>query len=107
MKVAAIKYAVDEIKRGGFDAHITLKTFQHIRKDEELAPLYIRAIGGRPGEDRGNPIKARINRNLGAAIKTAVDAVPQTANGHPLKAQVSGEFIITYTLLSPAAGQTV
>jgi hypothetical protein len=105
VKAAAIRFAVEETKRG-FDAHITLKTFQHIRNDDKLRPLYLRAIGDRPGDERGNPIKARINRNLGAAIKTAVGAVPQTAHGHPLKAQVTGEFILSYTPLSPAPGLT-
>jgi hypothetical protein len=107
LKAAAIKFAVDETKRSGFDPHITLKTFQQIRKDDKLRPLFVRAIGNRPGDERGNPIKARINRSLGAAIKTAVGAVPQTANGNPLKAQVTGEFILSYTPLSPAPGTTV
>jgi hypothetical protein len=104
LKRAAIKFAVDETQRCGFDSDITLKTFQHIRTNERLCALYLRAIGNRPGDERGNPIKARINRNFGAAIKTAVGAVPQTANGNPLKAQVTGEFIFSYTRLALAPG---
>jgi hypothetical protein len=72
--------------------------------DEKLQTLYLRAIGDRPGDERGNPIKARINRSLVAAIKTAVGAVPQTANGNPLKAQVTGEFILSYTPLELPSG---
>jgi hypothetical protein len=101
VKRAAIDFAVDETKRSGFNPHITLKTFQHIRT--ELRPEYECAIGERPGEDVGNHIKARINRTLGAAIKSALGAVSQTANGNPLKVQVSDEFIRSYTPLQPGA----
>jgi hypothetical protein len=44
LKVAAIKFAVDETKRSGFDPHITLKTFEHIRKDDKLRPALSRRM---------------------------------------------------------------
>lgn len=99
VKTAAIKFAIDETQRSGFDPHITLKTFQHIRT--EMRPKYECAIGDRRGEDVGNHIKARINRTLGAAIKAVLGAVSQTVNGNRLKVQVSGEFIRSYTPLEP------
>lgn len=104
VKAAAIKFAIAHCAKS-FDPHVTLKTFQHIRTDERLNPIYLRAIGNRPGEESGNPIKARINRTFGAAIKTAVGAVPQTVNGNPMKIQVSGEFIQSYTPLDPGASK--
>lgn len=103
LKTRVIAFAVDHV-RDEFDPHITLKVFQHIKADEKLRTLYLRAIGDRPVDERRNPIKSRINRSFGAAIKTAVGAVPQTANGNPLKAQVTGEFILSYTPLEPAPG---
>lgn len=87
----------------GFDPSVTLKVFQHLRADEDMDKKYRTAIGGRPGNEKGNPIKARINRSLGAAIKTAVGARPEkTANGDPVKVPVSGEYIFSYTLLARA-----
>ena len=84
---------------------MTLKVFQALRTDENLRRLYLRAIGDRPGNERGNPIKARINRTFGAAIKTAVRATPKkTADGNPVKVQVSNEFIFSYTQLEPPPG---
>lgn len=100
VKTAAIKFAVAHCEKD-FDPHVTLKTFQHIKSDERLNPIYLRAIGNRPGDERRNPIKARINRTLGAAIKTAVGAVPQTVHGNAVKVQVSGEFIQSYTPFDP------
>jgi len=91
-----------------FDPNVTLKVFQSIRTDEELCALYQTAINDRPPNapprtpnDRGNPIKARINRTIGAAIKTAVNATPKTVSGNPIKVQVSNEFIFSYTQLDP------
>jgi hypothetical protein len=101
LKKEAIKFAVEETQRNGFASDITLVVFQHIRINERLCTLYQRAIGDRPGGDSGNHIKARINRNFGAAIKTAVGGVPQTQNGNAVKVQVAGEFIKSYTPLDP------
>jgi hypothetical protein len=99
-----IAYAKDRTAKK-FDEHVTLKVFQHIRENDHLRGLYERGIGARPGADRGNHIKARVNRTLGAAIKTAVGAIPKTENGNVLRAQVEGEFIRSYTLLEPDTGK--
>jgi len=104
LKKAAIDFAKDETDKE-FDEGITLKVFQHIRTEPHLSELYKRAIGGKDGFDRGNPIKARINRTFGAAIKTTAGAIPKTINGNVLKAQVTGEFIQSYTLLEPDTGK--
>ncbi|QQN62168.1 hypothetical protein JIR23_21495 [Bradyrhizobium diazoefficiens] len=82
------------------NSDITLKVFRHIRQDERLNPKYSRAIGGRPADERGNHTKARINRSLGAAIKTALRATPRMERGKPAKVQVTGEFIFSYTPLN-------
>jgi hypothetical protein len=102
VKAAALEFAVKEAGREGtVPPDITLRTFRHIRRDEHLSGLFSRAIGNRPGDDRGNWTKARINRNLGAAIKTAVGAVSKTIDGNPVTVQVTGEFIRSYTPLEP------
>lgn len=101
LKNAAIDYAKKETDKE-FDEGITLRVFQHIRTDPHLCGLYKRAIGGKNGFGRRNLIKARVNRTLGAAIKTAVGAIPKTINGKVLKAQVTGELIQSYTLLGVA-----
>ncbi len=102
LKAAVLRQVEAYLQENGFDASITLKMFQLIRTNDKLRALYEKAIGGKPGEDRDNSIKARINRNFGAAIKTAARANPQKVNGNPIKAQVSGEFIQSYTLLELA-----
>jgi hypothetical protein len=45
-----------------FNANMTLKVFQAIHTRDELRRLYFRMIGDRQGDERGNSIKARINR---------------------------------------------
>jgi hypothetical protein len=98
VKAKAIAMARRITKRR-FDPNVTLKVFQEIKTDGDLRSLYRRAIGGGPGDERGNHVKARINRSLGAAIKTAIGATPVKTNGKPVKVQVSGEYIFSYTLL--------
>lgn len=101
LKKLAIAYAKERTAETFYE-DITFKVFVHIRDDGDLRALYQRAIGGGLGTERGNHIKARINRTLGAAIKTVVGAIPKTVNGTVLKGQVpSGEFIRSYTLLEP------
>jgi len=101
LKKAVIERARELSPKSDFDPDVTLKVFQWIKADPELRSLYERAIGGRPGDARGNHIKARVNRTLGATIKRAVDAASQTMDGGPAKVQVSGEFIFSYTMLEP------
>ncbi len=101
LKKEAIAYAKDRTAETFYE-DITFKVFAHIRENDRLRELYERAIGGRPGTDRGNHIKARINRAFGAAIKTALGAIPKIVNGHVQKGEVpAGEFIRSYTLLEP------
>ena len=57
-----------------FDPNVTLKIFREFRTDAELRRLYERAIGDRPGNERGNALKAKLNRSLGALSKAAVGA---------------------------------
>lgn len=104
LKDLAIREAQKRVMENGFDPSVTLHVFQAIRSNDTLRQLYLKAIGGGSGEERGNPIKARINRSLGASIKTAVGAEPQMIEGNPVKVQVSNEFIFSYTLLRKAAG---
>jgi hypothetical protein len=97
VKDAAIEYAKDH--KEGFAPDITLEIFKHIEKDDHLRKRYYRAIGNRPGDDRGNWTKARINRAIGAAIKAALGATSQTIGGNPVKVQVAGAYIRSYTPL--------
>ncbi|WP_192250101.1 hypothetical protein [Mesorhizobium caraganae] len=102
LKAKAVSLAQKLVSENGFDPNVTLKVFQAIKANEDLNRTYLCAVGDRPGDERGNPIKARINRSLGAAIKTAVRANPQTIDGNPVKVQVSNEYIFSYTLLEKA-----
>jgi hypothetical protein len=104
VKAEAIELAKNLSPARAFDPNVTFKVFQAIRTNNRLQRLYLRAIGDRPGDERGNHIKARINRSLGAAIKIAVDATPKMIGGNPVKVQVTGEFIFSYTLLAPRPG---
>lgn len=104
VKARAIALAQRLSPEDSFDPNVTLKVFQAIRIRDELRHLYLQAIGDRQGNERGNPIKARINRTLGAAIKTAVRGTPKTVDGNPVKVQVSNEFIFSYTQLEPPPG---
>jgi hypothetical protein len=98
----AIAFARELTKRS-FYPDVTLRVFQEIKANDELRTLYLRAIGGRSGDERGNAIKARINRSLGASIKTAVGArTVKSAGGEAKKVQVFGEFIFSYSELAPA-----
>jgi hypothetical protein len=104
VKARAIALAQKLSPENAFDPNVTLKVFRAIRTEKDLLRLYLRAIGDRQGNERGNPIKARINRTLGAAIKTAVRGTPKTVDGNPVKVQVSNEFIFSYTQLDPPSG---
>lgn len=86
------------------NSDVTLRVFRRIRQDDRLARIYGCAIGGRPPAERGNPTKARLNRSIGAAIKTSVGATSRMENGKPAKVQVAaGEYIFSYTpLILPA-----
>jgi hypothetical protein len=104
IKARAIALAQQLSPEHAFDPSVTLKVFRAIRTEDDLRRLYLRAIGDRPGNERGNSIKARINRTLGAAIKTAIRGTPKTIDGNPVKVQVSNEFIFSYTQIEPPPG---
>jgi hypothetical protein len=76
-----------------------LQVFRKIRTNVKLDQLYRRAIGGREPDERGNGFKSDLNRAIGAAIKTAVDAAPRMKDGKPDKVQVSNEYIFSFTPL--------
>jgi hypothetical protein len=82
---------------------MTLKVFQAIHTRDELRRLYFRMIGDRQGDERGNSIKARINRTPEerATIKTAVRGTPKTIDGNPIKVRISNEFTF-YLRLTPS-----
>jgi hypothetical protein len=83
-----------------FDPDVTPKVFRAIAADPALEELYSNAVGGLVIGERGNAVKARINRTLGAAIKIAVGGSPSMKDGAPEKIQVGpGELIFTYTRL--------
>lgn len=80
-----------------FDQHITLKVFREIR--EKIPDLYLTAIGGGTGFERGNPQKAKVNRAIGSTVKAALGASSADREGRVTKVEVSGEFCFSYTLL--------
>jgi hypothetical protein len=101
IKGAAVKLACAFVKNDGTRDHfdVTLRVFQRIRMNEKLDQLYRCAIGGRKPTERGNGFKADLNRAIGAAIKTAVEATPRMKNGKPDKVQVANEYIFSFTPL--------
>lgn len=89
-----------ELSEQTLDPHVILKTFQHVKATKALE-TYARAIGGGNVFARGNPIKARINRQFGALIRSAVGARPQLdEHGKRVTVQVTGELISSYTVLT-------
>lgn len=104
IKSRAIALAQKLSPESVFDPNVTLKVFQAIRIDPQLRTTYLRAVASETGAERGNPIKSRINRALGAAIRTAVKADPEISAGNPVKVQISGELIFSYTRLKRADG---
>ena len=71
-----------------FDARLALKVSQEISKDD--------AIDSDDGQERGNHLKARISRTLGAAVKTAVRANAKTVDGN--RANIRPRYTFTYLL---------
>jgi hypothetical protein len=101
IKGEVVKLARAFVKSDGTRDHfdVTLRVFQKIRTNKKLDRLYRCAIGGREPTERGNGFKADLNRAIGAAIKTAVDATPRMKDGKPDKVQVSNEYIFFFTPL--------
>lgn len=81
------------------NSDVTLRVFRRIKENTSLSETYVRAIGGRAPDKRGNPTKARLNRSIGAAIKAALSANSRMNGDKPAKVQVGGEYIFSYTPL--------
>lgn len=88
---------------GGFDEHFVLTVMKTAMKDKDFAKHYALAVGD-AANDGSAPAKSPLNRQLGRLIKSAVGAKGKRGeNGRPVRAQVSGEVISTYTLLEKAS----
>ena len=84
---------------GLFDDHFVLTVFKTAMDSPALKALYERAIGGEANAVK-LPGKTPLNMYLGWYIKNAVGAEPKLdANGQPVRCQVRGQPIQTYTLL--------
>ncbi|RUX73382.1 hypothetical protein EN925_00890 [Mesorhizobium sp. M7A.F.Ca.US.006.04.2.1] len=84
---------------GRFDEHFVLTVFQAAMEKPELKAQYERAIGGDAYAVK-LPGKTPLNMYLGWYIKNAIGAEPKVdANNQPVRAQVRGEPIQSYTLL--------
>ena len=85
---------------GRFDAHFTLTVFRAALEDPEFRARYEAAIGGDAYRGAA-PGRATLNAQTGSAIRRAVGAVPlRDPEGAPRRAQVRGEAIQTYQLLT-------
>lgn len=104
----ALKARVIELARrlsppSAFDPDVTLKVFQTIGADPDLRQLYVAAVGRSLNERGQHTDKSRINREIGATVKSALGARIQTIDGiHPVKVQVSKQLMYSYTRLQPA-----
>ncbi|TBE45445.1 hypothetical protein ELH02_14215 [Rhizobium ruizarguesonis] len=88
--------------QGRFDEHFVLRVFQEAMKRPHMKELYERAISG-DAYGLKLPGKTPLNMYLGWYIKNAIGAEAKSdANGKPVRAQVRGEPIQTYTLLAMA-----
>ena len=82
-----------------FDEHFVLTVFNAAMEAPKLRSLYERAIGGDAYAVK-LPGKTPLNMYLGWYIKNAVGAEPKMeATGKPVRVQVRGEPIQSYTLL--------
>ncbi|CAN7219008.1 hypothetical protein [Mesorhizobium sp. LjNodule214] len=84
---------------GRFDEHFVLTVFKAAIESPKLRARYERAIGGDAFAVK-LPGKTPLNMYLGWYIKNAIGAEPKLdANNQPVRAQVRGEPIQSYTLL--------
>lgn len=87
---------------GRFNEHFVLKVFQEAMNRPHLKELYERAISG-DAYGLKLPGKTPLNMYLGWYIKNAIGAEARMdSNGKPVRAQIRGEPIQTYTLLTMA-----
>lgn len=78
---------------------ITARILREMRETPSVAADYLVVVGG-SGFERGNYVKAALNRTLGRIIKRTTDASVRLApNGDPLMLPVEGEWHFTFTVL--------
>ena len=84
---------------GRFDEHFVLTVFKAAMDRPDVRELYERAVGGDAYAVK-LPGKTPLNMYLGWYTKNAIGAEPKLgADGQPLRLQVRGEPIQSYTLL--------
>ena len=103
-KRAVIDQTVETAKRldrdGRFDEHFVLNVMKTAAKDEDFMKIYNTAIGWNPETKKAHGQKA-LNQQLGRLIRKSVGAKGmKTDAGRVARAQVTGEVISSYTLLT-------
>ncbi|MER8979450.1 hypothetical protein [Mesorhizobium sp. M0870] len=98
-----VERAVETAKRlcrnGEFGPDLTGRTLELCMSDEKWASDYEKYVKDSPYK-HGNPLKGRINIELGWAIKNGVGAtVAKTVDGKTKKVYVTGAIIQSYTAL--------
>ena len=87
-------------KDGKFDENFVLTVMKTAAKDEEFMMIYNTAIGFNAETNKAHGQKA-LNQQLGRLIRKSVGAKGlKTDAGRVARAQVSGEVISSYTLLT-------
>ncbi len=88
---------------GKFDENFVLTVMKTAAKDEEFMMIYNTAIGFNPETKKAHGQKA-LNQQLGRLIRKSVGATGiKTDAGRVARAQVAGEVISSYTLLTKKA----
>ena len=96
-RIVALATELDE--KGKFDEHFVLTVMQTAAKDGDFMALYATATGGE-GKTTAH-IQKPLNQQLGRLIRKAVGAKGiKTDRGTVARAQVQGEIITSYTLLT-------
>lgn len=100
------------IADGGFDEHFVLNVTRKASQDAAFMALYQAAIAPEAAEGsddkaatkRAERARLSLNQQIGRVIKQAAEAKSKRQeNGRIARAQVQGEIISTYTLLTKAA----
>ncbi len=102
----ASRISRDIAREQGIQPDHTLRVFQAIRRQPELAREYLRATSCETGFEAGNALKHRLNLALGAISKRAAGAeVRKDDKGQPEKIRnIRGEFCGSVTVLEPPPG---
>ena len=98
--VAQVAETARELCRAGrFGPKIILHTIQACTEDPDWRAAYARFVGGDIYQT-GNDLKQQINREFGRSVKAAAGAhVQKDKIGRPIRDEVEGEIIQSYTLL--------